>query len=270
LTLTAATLLALLTDYTASAAVPGFLLMSTTTAATAFAMGKAASASIRALAMANELLCAAVLGTMIKSAFAVVVVSLTIGGSAFLAAPAFVNARTERISSILAPSHRDQSTRTDVILRDRAVAFLVMADENIFYTAGLLGGGQYSLPEGKQLDVIQAIALVREYDVKLPSARGTLAGLVDDFLGLCIPDPSRATILRRTADGGVIRIQVDLDLALRDKNQRLVIHPGDTIVLQQPPTDLGAFYLSQILKIEMIIRALRALTTTCRITFAAS
>ncbi len=100
LTLTAVALAALLSEQAAKAAVPGMLLMSTTSAATSFALGQAVIASGRALVLANELLRAATLGTLIKSALVMIALSLTIGGGALLADPARVDERAQGKSGI--------------------------------------------------------------------------------------------------------------------------------------------------------------------------
>ncbi len=95
LTLTVAALAALLTEQAAKAAVPGILLMSTTRAATAFAMGQAIAASGRVLTLANEILRAATMGTLIKSAFVMIALSLAVGEGVLLAGSAQVEELTQ-------------------------------------------------------------------------------------------------------------------------------------------------------------------------------
>ena len=113
LTLAGATLVALLTEHASSAAVPGTLLISTTNAASAFAIGKTVSASSQALALANELLRAATLGSLVKSAFVGVALTLTIGASAMFAGPTFVDEKAAGKSGLEAPKTRAQPAAPD-------------------------------------------------------------------------------------------------------------------------------------------------------------
>ena len=113
LTLAGATLAALLTEHAASAAVPGTLLMSTTNAASAFAMGKTALASGQALALANELLRAATLGLLVKSAFVGVALTLTIGAGAMFAGQSSVDKNSVAGSGLEAANTRGRPVAVD-------------------------------------------------------------------------------------------------------------------------------------------------------------
>jgi RNA polymerase sigma factor (sigma-70 family) len=84
LTLGAVALVALLTEQVAQASVPGILMSTTTTAATAFAIGKPASASAGALSLANGFLRAASLGVLLKSAVLLIGLTLATSGSALM------------------------------------------------------------------------------------------------------------------------------------------------------------------------------------------
>ena len=50
---------------------------------------------------------------------------------------------------------------TDVVLRSGDTVYVEGREAEVFYTAGLAGSGQFSLPRDYDLDVLQAIALVR-------------------------------------------------------------------------------------------------------------
>jgi hypothetical protein len=84
----------------------------------------------------------------------------------------------------------------------------------VFYTAGLLGGGEYPLT--RDLRVMEAVAV----------ARGPVA-----------PGPSRVTVVRRLPGGQQIPIRVDLDEALRDSRENIPVWPCDLIVLQETPCE---------------------------------
>ncbi len=80
--------------------------------------------------------------------------------------------------------------------------------------------------------------------------------------GLGSLNPSRVTILRKTAGGGEVRIKVDLNVAFRDIRQRPLIQSGDMLVLQQSPAEAVAGYVSQVLKFDTVIHAIKSPTVT--------
>ena len=133
----------------------------------------------------------------------------------------------------------------DVILHDGDVVFVEARDHEKFYTGGLLPTGQYTLPRDYDLDVIEAISMVN----------GTIANggfqtnsvFISSFLesGIGGPSPSLVVVLRRTPDGGQVPIQVDLNRALRDSRERILIQPGDVILMQETPGEAVARYASR-------------------------
>jgi hypothetical protein len=85
----------------------------------------------------------------------------------------------------------------------------------VFYTGGILGGGEYPLTH--DLRVVEAIAV----------ARGPIQP------GLGRPHPSRVTVLRRLPGGQQVPIRVDLNEALRDPRENISIWCGDLILLEE-------------------------------------
>jgi hypothetical protein len=166
-----------------------------------------------------------------------------------------------RIPLRLRPGEPFNFTEQDIILQNGDVVFIAARDADVYYTAGLLGGGVYPLPRDTDLDIIQAIAFVRG-----PLLNGAFSGnnLGGSQLasGIGTPNPSRATILRRTAGGGEIRIKVDLNLAFRDIRLRPLIQSQDIIVLQLSPAEAFVNYLTTAIKIDTVIHALRTPTVT--------
>ena len=55
--------------------------------------------------------------------------------------------------------------------------------------------------------------------------------------------PSMLVILRKTPGGGQVPIRVNLNEAIRDPRQRILVQPGDLLVLQQTPGEAVARYL---------------------------
>ncbi|MBI1829813.1 MAG: hypothetical protein HYR84_00015, partial [Planctomycetes bacterium] len=137
-----------------------------------------------------------------------------------------------------------QFGQDDVVLRNGDVVFLEARDEQVFFTAGLLPPGKHMLPRDHDLDVLEAISMVRG-----PLYNGAFGGsnLSGTLIapGLGNPSPSLLVVLRRIPNRGHVHIAVDLRAAMRYPQERIVIRPGDVLVLQEKPGEAIARYMSQ-------------------------
>jgi RNA polymerase sigma factor (sigma-70 family) len=95
MTLGSTALAALLTEHCASAAVPGLLMATTTTAAAQFALGKTASASGSAIALADAFLRVSTLGGLLQAMLVTAGLMLAAGGGGLLAQPAWRDSPNE-------------------------------------------------------------------------------------------------------------------------------------------------------------------------------
>jgi hypothetical protein len=132
----------------------------------------------------------------------------------------------------------------DVILHPGDVVLLRARDCDRFYTDGLLPPGEHVLPRDHDLDVLEAIALVRGPMVNGAFNINNLSGnLIAPGLGN--PSPSLLTVVRRTPGGGQVPIRVDLTRALVDARERITVQPGDVLILQERPGDALGRYVSE-------------------------
>ena len=124
----------------------------------------------------------------------------------------------------------------DVVLGDGDVVFLPRRDGDVFLTGGLLGGGRFPLARDRDIDILEAIAI----------ATGNPLGPVGDTNnvvrfrsgpGNVIP-PTDAVVVRRLSETKQFKIRVDLRKALDDPSERLIIAPGDLILLNYRPKEL--------------------------------
>jgi protein involved in polysaccharide export with SLBB domain len=137
----------------------------------------------------------------------------------------------------------------DVILHDGDVVFIPAREERLFYTGGLLPPGQHLLPRDTDLDVLEAVARVRGPMFNGAFATSNLAGTIL-LPGLGQPSPSLLTVVRRLpGDCGQISIRVDLNRAVKDARERILVQPGDFLVLQETPAQGTVRYLSQVVDI---------------------
>jgi protein involved in polysaccharide export with SLBB domain len=160
-------------------------------------------------------------------------------------------ARVVRIPLRLPPGEPPPFGPDDVVLRNGDIVFIEARDTEVFYTGGLLPTRQWPLPRDYDLDVLQAVAFVNGPLVNGAFNTNNLAGNVLQP-GLGFPSPSLVTILRRTPGGGQIPIRVTLDRALRDPRERVLIQPGDVIILQETVAEAVTRYVTNVLKLDFI------------------
>ena len=96
----------------------------------------------------------------------------------------------------------------------------------VFYTGGLLRAGQYLLPRDKSLNILEAVAI----------AGGSTAPRSGP-LGFPRFPASELTIVRNRPGANSQNIRVDLQRAYSDPSQRVLVRPGDTLILNYKPQE---------------------------------
>jgi protein involved in polysaccharide export with SLBB domain len=113
----------------------------------------------------------------------------------------------------------------DIILKDGDIVYIKGREREVFYTGGLLPGGRYPIPRDYDIDVMEAIALAGGSGT---SSSGAAGGSIR--LGQVKP-ATQVTILRKCGCEQVA-IAVDLRYTMADPSERVIIQPGDMIVLE--------------------------------------
>lgn len=166
--------------------------------------------------------------------------------------PTVDNPRVVKIPIRLAAGENVHFTEEDIILEKGDIVFIESRETEIFYTGGLLGGGQYTLPRDYDLDVLGAISIgqgggggqqgqsrANQYSV------GGFSALNQDVS----ISASDCVILRQMPNGTQVPIKVDLYRALRHPEDRVLIQPGDYIILQYTRLEaVGAFFERYLLE----------------------
>ena len=139
------------------------------------------------------------------------------------------------------PANPPVFTQQDIILNEGDIIIIRSRDRETFTTAGILGGGEYPLPRDKDLDILGAIAMARG---PLGSS-GTGVGAIGGGGGgggfggggggggrqqAC--QPSEAIIVRELACGNSITMKIDLNRALENPSERVIIQPNDVILVR--------------------------------------
>jgi hypothetical protein len=136
------------------------------------------------------------------------------------------------------PSTPPVFTQNDILLNAGDIIVIRSRDKETFVTAGVLGGGEFPLPRDKDLDILGAIAIAGGPlgnsgtgvgSVGTPAGMG---GIGNRRGGSTNCQPSEAIIVRELPCGNSISIKVDLNRALQDRSQRILIKPNDVIVLR--------------------------------------
>jgi hypothetical protein len=146
----------------------------------------------------------------------------------------------------------------DVVLNSGDVVFLEARDQDVFYTGGLLPATEQVLPRDRDLDVCQAVSLVRGPVLNGAYGVNNLAGtLIQPGIGG--PSPSLLTVLRKTPGGGQVAIRVDLGRALQDPRERIIVRPGDMLYLQEKPSEAFTRWGTQTLaNVNILWRVIRS------------
>lgn len=137
------------------------------------------------------------------------------------------------------PTRPPNFSQDDVLLSDGDIVIIRSRDRETFYTAGVLPGGEWPLPRDKDLDVIGAIALaggsIGQGSTGLSAigqagGRGGIGGQQGGQSGFC--QASEVLVIRELPCGNQITLKVDLNRALTNKAERVLIQPGDIVFLK--------------------------------------
>jgi hypothetical protein len=136
-----------------------------------------------------------------------------------------------RIPLQLKPGEVVKFTQKDIILDNGDVIYIPANPADFFYTGGLLQGGQWQLPRDVDLDVLGAVAMARGQ-----IGSGQMNGFGATGLGGIIP-PTEILVIRTTKCGSQIPIRINLNKALTDKRERILVQPGDVVMLRYTPVE---------------------------------
>ena len=154
-----------------------------------------------------------------------------------------------RIPLRYSPANPPTFTKEDIILNEGDIVIIRSRDQETFYTAGMLGGGEHPLPRDKDLDIIGAIAIAGGSLGSTGSGIGAIGmrggGGGGGRQQGC--QPSEAIVVRELPCGSSISMRVDLNKALQDTSQRILIKPKDVVILRYTITEeIGNALLNMI------------------------
>lgn len=140
-----------------------------------------------------------------------------------------------RIPLRFSPDNPPQFTQDDIKLHDGDIVLIKARDREVFYTGGVLSGGQYPIPRDYDLDILGAIALASGPVGSGGSAISQIGNNDSQFItagrGAAVA-PSQAIVLRTTPSGEQIPIRVNLRNCMTNPRERILIQPEDVIIVR--------------------------------------
>ena len=118
----------------------------------------------------------------------------------------------------------------DMILQEGDIVSISSRDAEVFYTGGMLPGGEFPVPRDYDLDVLGAMAIAGAGIGSTANSGGAIGG----FRGI---PPGRLFIIRPLPCNGQVTIEVDITKAIADPRERPLVQAGDTILLQFKPAE---------------------------------
>lgn len=174
-----------------------------------------------------------------------------------------------RIPLRLRPGEPLPFKREDVVLRNGDILFIQQRDAEVYYTAGLIGPGEYPIPRNYDLDVLTAViqargAIISGGQIFSGSFQNSLVGQ-----GIGIPSPSSLTVLRKAPGGRQITIRVDLNRAAQDPRERILVQPGDVLFLQETMGEAFTRYVLSTFRTFTSVNIFAAPLNNSRLTVSA-
>jgi protein involved in polysaccharide export with SLBB domain len=141
----------------------------------------------------------------------------------------------------------------DIILKTGDIVFIESRETELYYTGGLLPVGEFILPRDYDLDVLEAVTQSHGPLLNGGINFNNLNGNIFSS-GLGFPSPSLLTVIRKTPGCGQIVIRVDLNRAAVDPRERVLVKPGDFLILQETTGESFTRYVTQTFRFTTFFR----------------
>ena len=143
----------------------------------------------------------------------------------------------------------------DIVLQNGDIVQVRAREPEFYYTGGLMPADEVPLPNDYDLTVVEAVLKGRGPLLNGGFNASNLNGAVI-LAGVGNPSPSLLAVLRQTPGGGQVTIRVDLNEAVRDPRENILVQAGDVLILQETPDEAIARYFSQVFQVNFFTRFL--------------
>ena len=139
----------------------------------------------------------------------------------------------------LKPGQTPNFRTEDIILRDGDIVYVETRETDVYYTGGLLGGGEFPIPRDYDLDILAAVSLAGN-GVGTSQRTGALGGSAQN-----VP-PTELVVLRQIPGQRQLAIRINLNDTINDPRQRILVKPGDTLILRYKPQEEVLNFVSNV------------------------
>jgi hypothetical protein len=146
-------------------------------------------------------------------------------------------------------------TREGIILQNGDILVVRSRKPELYYTGGLLPASENALPFDYDLTVVEAVLRAQGPLINGGLNASNLSGQITGS-GVGNPSPSLLSVLRTTPNGQQVNIRVNLNEAVRDPRENILVQAGDILILQETPDEALARYISQTLQFSFFFRIL--------------
>lgn len=133
-------------------------------------------------------------------------------------------------------------SQEDITLNTGDVIYIESRDAEVFYTGGMLSGGQHQIPRDYDLDVLGAISMAGGVAATSGQSGGFNAiggggggGGRGGAGGIC--PPTQVTIIRMV-DGQQTIVRASIKRLIVNPNERILIQPNDIVMLEYTPMEM--------------------------------
>lgn len=141
----------------------------------------------------------------------------------------------------------------DVVLENGDILIVKGIEPEHYYTGGLIPASEVPLPFDYDLTVVEAILRARAPFLNGGFNTSNLNGSVLGG-GIGNPSPSLLSVVRKTPLGGQVTIRVDLNEAIRDPRENILVQAEDVLILQETPDQAITRYFTQALQLNFFAR----------------
>ena len=141
----------------------------------------------------------------------------------------------------------------DVILNNGDIIVVRSQKQEFYYTGGLIANSEWPLPFDYDLNAVEAVLRCHgpmfNGGVNTSNLNGSVLGV-----GMGNPSPSLLTVVRKTPMGGQVTIRVDLNEAILDPRENILVQADDVLILQEKPDEAITRYATQVLQFNFFGR----------------
>ena len=141
----------------------------------------------------------------------------------------------------------------DIILENGDIVMVKARQPEFYYTGGLLPANEVPLANDYDLSVVEAVLKGQGPLLNGGINSSNLSGAITGS-GVGNPSPSLLSVIRKTPNGGQVVIRVDLNEAVRDPRENIIVQASDILILQEAPQEAITRYFSQTFQANFFAR----------------